>query len=288
MHLLIPALGALSIFLLALSLIPSENPLALKLSAMGANVSGAELHAKNVGKLERIVANFVPLEQRGRLAQMLIEAGWYRMRPSQLILRVVAGACAGLVLALLLGRWLHFAWYLVVTLQIGVVAACAHIPMSMLHRAVEERKNSVQKALPDFLDMTATTVQAGLSVNAAIAYAVEAAPGTLGDEVREALAEIRLGRPRAEALKAAADRVNQAELTTAVTAINQAEKLGSNIAKVLDELAEDTRNHRVMLVEEHAQKLPVKMVMPMAFFMLPSLLTIIFGSLIANYFVVTR
>ena len=285
MHLLIPALGALSIFLLALSLIPSENPLALKLTAMGANVGTSDLQAANVGRLERIVANFVPLEQRGKLAQMLIEAGWYRMRPSQLVLRVIAAACAGTIVALLLGRYLHLSWFLVLSLQIITVAACAHIPMSMLQRAIEERKTSVQKALPDFLDMTATTVQAGLSINAAIAYAVEAAPGTLGDEIREALAEIRLGRPRAEALKAVADRLNQSELTTAVTAINQAEKLGSNIAKVLDELAEDTRNHRVMVVEEHAQKLPVKMVFPMAFFMLPSLLTIIFGSLVANYLV---
>lgn len=284
MHLLIPVLGAISIFLFALSLVPAENPLALKLVALGGS-GGANAHAANVNTLERIVANVVPLEQRGRLAQQLIEAGWYRIRPAQLVIRVIAGACAGVAIALLVGRFLQLSFGFELFLQIMIVIACAYVPMSLLQRAIEERKTAVQKALPDFLDMTATTVQAGLSINAAIAYSVEAAPGPLGDEIREALAEIRLGRPRAEALKAAADRLNQTEFNTAITAINQAEKLGSNIAKVLDELAEDTRNHRVMLVEEHAQKLPVKMVIPMAFFMLPSLLTIIFGSLVANYLV---
>ena len=282
MHVLIPALGAVSIFLFALSLIPSENPLALKLVAMGGSANPG-VHRANLGTLERIVSNFVPIAERGRLAQMLIEAGWYRMRPSQLVLRVIGAACAGVLVALLLGRYLHFSWVFTLILQIIVVVASTHLPLTLLNRAIEERKTAVQKALPDFLDMTATSVQAGLSINAAIAYAVEAAPGALGDEIREALAEIRLGRARAEALKAAADRLNQTEFNTTITAINQAEKLGSNIAKVLDDLAEDTRNHRIMLVEEHAQKLPVKMVLPMAFFMLPSLLTIIFGALVANY-----
>ena len=113
---------------------------------------------------------------------------------------------------------------------------------------------------------------------------MEAAPGALGEEIREALSEIRLGRGRIEALKAAADRTNQMEFKTAVLALAQAERLGSNLSKVLTELAEDTRHHRVMLVEEMAAKLPVKMVFPMALFMLPAIFVVIFGTMAANYF----
>ncbi|MDQ6931999.1 MAG: type II secretion system F family protein, partial [Candidatus Eremiobacteraeota bacterium] len=69
---------------------------------------------------------------------------------------------------------------------------------------------------------------------------------------------------------------------TMITAITQAEKLGANISKVLNEIAEDTRHQRIMLVEEQAAKLPVKMVFPMAFFMLPSLFVIIFGAVAAK------
>jgi tight adherence protein C len=131
--------------------------------------------------------------------------------------------------------------------------------------------------------MVATTVQAGLSVNQALGYAIDAAPGALGEEIKATLSEIRLGRARSEALRAAADRLQQQQFTTTVTAITQAERLGTNISKVLNELAEDVRNHRVMLVEEHAAKLPVKMVFPMAMFMLPALFVVIFGALAANY-----
>jgi tight adherence protein C len=131
--------------------------------------------------------------------------------------------------------------------------------------------------------MVATTVQAGLSVNQSLAYAIDAAPGALGDEIKSALSEIRLGRARSDALRAAADRLNQQQFTTTVTAITQAERLGTNISKVLNELAEDVRNHRIMLVEEKAAKLPVKMVFPMAMFLLPALFVVIFGALAANY-----
>ena len=173
---------------------------------------------------------------------------------------------------------------LLFVLAVLIAVAGAYSPIFILNQAMEARKVAIQKALPDFLDMMCSTVQAGLALNAAMAYAVDAAPGALGEEISEALSEIRLGRGRAEALKAAADRTNQQEFKTAVMAITQAERLGSNVSKVLTELAEDTRHHRVMLVEEMAAKLPVKMVFPMAFFMLPSIFVIIFGSLAANYF----
>lgn len=168
-------------------------------------------------------------------------------------------------------------------IAVVLVGIGAFMPMNMLSRAVAARKVQVQKALPDFLDMVATTVQAGLSVNQALAYAIDAAPGALGEEIKAALSEIRLGRARSDSLKAAAERLQQQQFTTTVTAITQAERLGTNISKVLVELSEDVRNHRIMIVEEHAAKLPVKMVFPMAMFMLPALFVVIFGALAANY-----
>ena len=66
--------------------------------------------------------------------------------------------------------------------------------------------------------------------------------------------------------------------------MTQAERLGSNIAEMLSNLAEDARHRRLMLIEEMAAKLPVKMVFPMVFFMIPAIFTIIFGAVAANYF----
>ncbi len=144
-------------------------------------------------------------------------------------------------------------------------------------------KRKCKERFPIFWTWSARRCKPGLSVNQALAYAIDAAPGALGEEIKAALSEIRLGRARSDALKAAAERLQQQQFSSTVTAITQAERLGTNISKVLNELAEDVRNHRIMLVEEHAAKLPVKMVFPMAMFMLPALFVVIFGALMANY-----
>jgi tight adherence protein C len=201
------------------------------------------------------------------------------------MLRVLAGVCFGVATALLIWRLFDLAaiWLILLPLLFGF--AGGYSPFIVLDRAIQARKDAIQRTLPEFLDMVASTVQAGLALNAALAYAVDAAPGPLGDEIREALSEIRLGRGRAEALKAAGERTNHPDLRSALRVITQAERLGANIAKLLNELADDARHRRLMLVEEMAGKLPVKMTFPMIVFMIPSIFVIIFGSVIANFFV---
>ncbi len=277
LQVLIPLLGAVSAFLFALSLIPTKSPLKRQLDALRTR-SMAAPDDPRLANFEKIFSD----EQRTNLAQRLMEAGWYDMTPAKMGLRTAASTGVGIIISLLVWRFAQFNPWLVVLLAISLGAACAYLPFSLLDRAITARKIQIQKTLPNFLDMIATTVQAGLSVNAALGYAIDAAPGPLGDEIREALSEMRLGRSRSQALKAAADRANQQQLSTTITAITQAEKLGSNLAKVLTELAEDVRHQRIMLVEEFAAKLPVKMVFPMALFMLPSLFVIIFGALAAH------
>ena len=77
-------------------------------------------------------------------------------------------------------------------------------------------------------------------------------------------------------------RVNQIDLASVVTALVQTERLGGNVAQVLDELAEEARSRRLNRAEELAAKIPVKMVIPMALFMLPALLVMIFGPVAAQ------
>lgn len=218
------------------------------------------------------------------LARQLIEAGWYTTTPAKFGLRIVSGAFFGAVLTLVIWRF--------VNLPLGVLPALlalftfcgGYFPFFSLNRAIEARKKAIQKALPEFLDMVASTVQAGLALNASLGHAVDAVPGPLGDEIKEALSEIRLGRGRADALRAVGERTNQPALRNALRVMIQAERLGANISKLLNELAADARHQRLMAVEEMAAKLPVKMVFPMVFFMIPAIVTIIFGSVAANYF----
>lgn len=280
---ILSVLGAASVFLFTISGIPAKSPLSRTLEELQSHSTAPSENKQ--GKLERLVTRIVPQAQQSRLGQMLLEAGWYTVTPTQVIFRIVGSTLIAIIVTLLFARYVHLTPIVSVVLMIVVFLAITHAPISMLNRAIEKRKDQVQRHLPDFLDMIASTVQAGLSLNASLAYAVDSAPGALGEEIKEALAEIRLGRARAEALKAAAERLNQQEFTTTVAAITQAERLGANIGKILVELAEDTRTHRILIVEEHAAKLPVKMVFPMAFFLLPALFVIIFGSLVVNYLV---
>jgi tight adherence protein C len=283
-YVLIPILGAASAFLFGISLIPAKSPLTQTLEALESRAhSGTTANEFSANPLERVLEEVFTPEKQSKLARKLIEAGWYSVTPAQIVLRVIGGVCIGVIFAMLIGRTLPAPPFLIVIFEILAIVIGGYAPFAALEHAIERRKAQVQKTLPDFLDMVASTVQAGLAINAAIAYAVDAAPGALGNEVKEALSEVRLGRGRAEALKAAAARLNQQEFSTTINAITQAERLGANISKVLNELADDVRTHRIMMVEEHAAKLPVKMVFPMAFFLLPALFVIIFGTLVANY-----
>ena len=278
MIMIIVIAGGVAAFLFATSLIPQKSPLARTIEELEAH--GLQRDSKGVRAFEKIFSK----ERRGALQRKLIEAGWYSVTPAQMGVRMVAGAGFALIFLIFVFSIVHVPPMMLFVIGVLVLGVGAWLPMNALEKAIQARKIQVQKALPDFLDMVSTTVQAGLSVNQSLAYAIDAAPGALGEEIKAALSEIRLGGARSDALKAAAERLQQQQFSTTITAITQAERLGTNISKVLMELSEDVRNHRIMVVEEHAAKLPVKMVFPMAMFMLPALFVIIFGALIANYF----
>jgi tight adherence protein C len=272
---LIALTGAVAIFLLMFSFFPSRSPLAMRIEAMQQVTERG--HYERQARFARIFGG----ENTGALQSRLIEAGWYRISPTGYSIRGLAGLAFGAFVGLALvmvfpNKSIGFI--------VGVMTAliCWRYPKIALDRAIKSRKGAIERALPDFLDMLASTVQAGLALNAAIIQAAETAVGPLRSEVESTLAEIRLGRSRAEALQAMAERVNEPQITTMVTAIVQAEQLGSNLSAMLKELAVDTRHLRWSLAEERAAKLPIKMMIPMGLLMLPSLYVMIFGPVVAN------
>lgn len=275
--LLIPLFGAVTVALIVISVAPQKSPLSEQLDQIRArNISGPA--RERFAALEKIFGD----DGRSQMQQQLMEAGWYRTTPAQIGARVGAGVVVGVGIGLVPLFLIHpFApMYLLMPLIPAMIGG--YIPFITLNQAIKKRKTEVQRALPDFLDMVATTVQAGIALNQAMAYAVPVVAGALGDEVKECLSQIRLGRNHADALRAVATRVNQPQLTATITAITQAQKLGANISLVLNELAADVRNARIMAVEEQAAKLPIVMVFPMALFLLPALFSIIFGAVAAE------
>ncbi len=225
---LIALLIALSAFFFALSLLPTKSALSEQLDDLKARDPLRKDPAESV-----IVEKLMPEERRAMIARQLAEAGWYTTTPAKFGLRIVAGACLGAVLTLLAWRIFNFPLGLLPVLLALFTFCGGYSPFFALNRAMETRKGAIQKALPEFLDMVSSTVQAGLALNAALGYAVEAVPGPLGEEIKEALSEIRLGRARADALRAVGERTNHPALRNALRVMTQAERLGRTFPSCL-------------------------------------------------------
>jgi len=275
----IAGLFGISIFLFAQSLIPTKSEISTRLEQLE-GLKWDPTQGTRSAQLEKLFNE----TQRTKIQQQLLEAGWYTVTPGRLVTRAISGAALGLTLGLVilvLGKGLPTMYVLMATFLAAVIGG--YLPFTQLKNAAKARKMEIQRGLPDLLDMLSTTVQAGLAFNAALGYAADGSKGAIGEELKAVLSEVRLGRSRAEALRSMALRVRQQDLSQTVTAIVQAERLGSNLSSVLEELAEETRNKRMMRAEEIAQMMPTKMVIPMALFMLPALFVMIFGGVVAEF-----
>jgi tight adherence protein C len=272
----IALVGAISIFLIAISMVPSKNVLNARIRKL------ERVNEQSLSQRTVIINQIVSTEHKSTLQSRLNEAGWYEVTPAALALRGLGAYGIGMSVGAVIVIFLHSN---VLGGIIGVLVALVgwRVPSIFLSQAIKARKESIGRDLPEFLDLLSTTVQAGLSLNAALIESAHAATGPLNSELTSTLSEIRLGRSREEALTAMADRVNENSLTMTVSAIIQAEKLGSDLAGVLQELAKESRDRRWMRAEEKAAQLPIKMIIPMALFMIPSLYLMIFGPVIAEF-----
>lgn len=190
----------------------------------------------------------------------------------------VIGSAVGAVLLFLL-----FMFVLNTPLVIAIGGLCAGIgvgyiaPEFWLSRRVKGRQKQIVLDIPDALDLLTISVRAGLGFDAALAKVVEKLRGPLPDEFRRALAEIRMGKARRDALRDIVPRTDVPALTNFISAIIQAEQLGVSISKVLQVQSEQLRIERRQRAEEMAQKAPIKMLFPLIGCIFPSLFIVILG-----------
>ena len=150
-------------------------------------------------------------------------------------------------------------------------------PEFWLGRRIKARQKAILLMIPDTLDLLTISVRAGLGFDAALAKVVEKLKGPLSDEFRRALAEVRVGKSRREALRDIIPRTEVPPLTNFIGAIIQAEQLGVSISKVLQVQSEQLRIERRQRAEEMAAKAPIKMLFPLVGCIFPSLFIIILG-----------
>ena len=150
-------------------------------------------------------------------------------------------------------------------------------PEFWLSRRIRARQKLVLLAVPDTLDLLTISVRAGLSFDGALAKVVEKTGGPLADEFRRALAEIRVGKTRRDALRDITTRTDVPALSNFIGAIIQAEQLGVSISKVLQVQSEQLRIERRQRAEEMAAKAPIKMLFPLVGCIFPSMFIVILG-----------
>lgn len=186
------------------------------------------------------------------------------------ILYMVFGALFGLVIYMLLLE----SWWL----AIPVFAIFAFwLPDILLYNKGIKRDEEMAKKLPDALDLLNLCVESGLGFQAAIAQVAANQAGPVAEEFSVVLQEMQLGRSRAQALEAMSNRTRQEDVRRFISAMLQVDKLGVPVSAVMREQAKEMRAKRFARAREQAQKVPLKILMPLMLCFLPALFIIILG-----------
>ena len=228
-------------------------------------------------RLTALGRRFTPKDQSARLRRRLDLAGnppgWDTDRILAFkMLGFLIGGVVGVLVPLLFGNVLA-----AIVFGIGGAIFGLFLPNIILYQAAFNRSERIQRELPDALDLLVISVEAGLGFDAALAQVARNTSGPLAEEFFRVLQEMQLGTGRSDAMRALADRTDVGDLRGFITAMVQADSFGIPIANVLRIQSREMRIRRSQRAEETAQKVPVKILFPLIFCIMPSLFIVILG-----------
>lgn len=203
--------------------------------------------------------------------QKLRQAGQeYALTPQQFQGAKIAGLLITGVLAAMLDGGENM-WVVAMGCLLGFF-----YPDIWLKEHTKKRNLAILKSLPFFLDIVTLSVESGLNLTGAMQKAVDRCkPGPLIVEINRVLREVRAGKPRVEALRDLADRLDSAPISSLVAALVQGELMGSSLGPVLRAQSDQRRIERFQRAEKLAMEAPVKMLGPLILFIFPCTFVII-------------
>jgi tight adherence protein C len=219
-----------------------------------------------------------------RLRKTLVSAGMYGTSPRMLIGYQLLG---GLALPIV---WIWIAVGAGASAALTIIAAifCAGIgwfvPGFIVQRRAETRLYRIDRWMPELIDLLVVTVEAGLSLSAALQLAGERLKGPLGDELRIVLQEQRMGLTPVQALENMVGRCPTPAVESFTRAMVQGQLLGVSIGQILRSQAIEMRKRRRAAAEQQAQKAPIKMLFPLVFMIFPALFVVILGPAVVSIF----
>jgi tight adherence protein C len=151
------------------------------------------------------------------------------------------------------------------------------LPDFWLNSRVRQRQSEILRQLPDALDMLTICVDAGAGLESALLRISQKAQNAIGGEFGKVVAEMRLGITRREAFQNMAFRTDVPEVGSFVAVLLQADQFGLSIANVLHTQSDQMRERRWQRAEEEARKIPIKLLFPLVFLIMPSLFAVTIG-----------
>jgi tight adherence protein C len=236
-------------------------------------------------KFARLFRGYTPGSTADRIQKKLLMAGLYpQVTPSQImgLSWFSAAACLGGVFVVLLAMAgtsdkVQYDDPFNLLLLIGGAVGGYILPQFVLSRKIRHRHEEILTTLSFAIDILSISVEAGMGFDSALGYTMRKLKGPLAEEFGRTLNEIRLGKPRLEALEDLGNRAGVEDLKIFITAVVHASRLGGSITNTLRIQADSIRVRRRQHAQEQAMKAPVKMVFPLVFFIFPALGIVILG-----------
>lgn len=226
----------------------------------------------------RLGHRFTGTESAERIRRKLELAG---NPPGWSVDKVVSGKVLGTASGLVASLLLFTVMGTPLTWRLVLIAASTAIgfftPNLMLHQKAQQREHQLSQELPDAIDLLTICVESGLGFDAALQQVARNTEGPLSEELSRMLREMQIGSSRADALRALAERSGLSELRSFVSAMVQADAFGIPIGHVLRVQSGEMRVKRRQRAEEMAQKVPVKITVPLIFCILPCLFLAVLG-----------
>ncbi len=279
------------VYLLVSTQRPSQNleDRLNELAALGEPISLEELELSQpfgqrvivplLQSLSEFAQRFTPQQTLEKARHQLRLAGIiHKVKPSMFLVARLGGAVVGGGLGILLATSSESTpAFQRILMPVGGLALGYYLPVLLLMSKIRRRQEDVIKALPDALDLLTICVEAGLGFDAAMAKVAEKWDNELSLAFARTVQEMQLGKLRREALRDMANSLDVADVTSFVAAIVQADQLGVSMAKVMRIQSEQMRMKRRQRAEEKARQAPVKIMIPLAFFIFPTILIVLLG-----------
>jgi tight adherence protein C len=267
--------AAIGVLLVALDLVrPTAAPAVVRRRHAPSQASGASMFVDNdpraLGRLRFLTAPFLIEKAERNIVLCGYQAGWGLRR--LLVLKVVGAT---------IGGFLSFSFFSLdpsgrrLAVFFVVTALCFFYPDIWLDARAKERQLRIERDLPDVLDQTVIALESGLSFEAALARISNNGTGPLAEEFKRTLQDMRLGMSRRAAYQALSDRTTVEDVQRFCKQVLQAEEFGVSMSTVVRNRAADMRVKRRYRAEELAQKIPVKIIFPLAVCLMPVLFIVI-------------